>query len=155
MQDNITIDGYSLYDTWGITPIGDIFYDPIMQYPDAKDKTVSSYKDEDGIHVVSQVINIKSKDIVLNFGANNYSGYLSFMNYLVNHPNFKFISFEVQKVMELEYLSKSDFHYYPNTGEASFAIKVREANFKNRSPIYLLTENNVNIMTESGISIIL
>lgn len=155
MQDNIRIDGQLIYETWGITPLSEKFYASLMQYPDAKDKVVSSYLDEDGIHVLSQPTYIKSKEMTLDFGAKDYASYLSFMNYLVAHPNFVLLSYKIDRQISLEYISKSDFHYYPNTKDASFAIKVREANFKNRTNIYLLTENSDKIMIENGKYIII
>ncbi len=152
-MDIIYIDGQDILTTWGLTPLYEKFYSSIMQFPDIKDRIFSDYEDEDGIKVYKSAGKVKSKEIPLSFGVDTYDHYLQFCNYMLNNPTFELSCFEVDKGIEYEYIAHTEFNYY-KTG-SSFGIKLREANFKNRTNIYLVTENNDYICTEDNNRIIL
>lgn len=148
MIDTVYIDGLEIRKTWGLTPLYEKFYSSIMQFPDVKEKVTNDFEDEDGIEVASTDSYLKSREPVLSLGVDTYENYLSFMQYMVEHKTFELYSLLVDKKITYEYLSHSEFNFYV-TG-STFAIKLREANFKNRTNIYLLTESGDYLCTENG-----
>ena len=148
-MDTVYIDGQNIQTTWGLHPLIDKFYEDLMKYPDIKKRVTSDYDDQDGTNVYYSAGKLKEKEITLTFGVDTYDHYLAFLDYMVAHPLFELTDLNpIDKGIFLEYLSSGDFHYY-YTGSV-FAVKLREANFKNRSNIYLVTENNDYICTENG-----
>jgi len=152
-MDILYIDGLDAKTTWGITPLCDKFYSSIMKYPDAKERVISDYNDEDGINVFLSEGKIKSSETTLSFLVDTYQGYLDFCDYMMSHPVFELTTFSVDKGILYEYMSHTEFNY--RRSYFTFGIKLREANFKNRKYIYLVTENNDYICTETGDKIIL
>jgi len=148
MTDNVYIDGQDIKSTWGLVPLYTKFYSSIMKYPDTKDKISVDFDDKDGIDVVVGKPKLKSLEVVISFGVDTYTHYLSFCRYMISKPTFELYSFLFGKKINYEYISHSEFNFYV-TG-STFAIKLREANFKNRTNIYLLTESGDYLCTENG-----
>ncbi len=151
----LLIDGQNIFDTWTLKPMYEKFYSDMMKFPDIKSRPQSDYEDEDGLNVLYTTGRLKDKEVTVSFFVDSYDYYLLFMNYLLANPVFYLSSLIIDKIIPLEYLSHSDFHYYPNTGDCTFGIKVREANFKNRADIYLLTDNGNKVITDNDVYIIL
>jgi hypothetical protein len=152
MIDKVYIDGQEIQSTWGLVPLYSKFYSTIMKYPDAKDKISVDFEDEDGIEEVHGAPFLKSVEPTISFGVDTYANYLAFCRYMVAHPTFELFSFLVGKKINYEYISHSEFSFYV-TG-STFAVKLREANFLNRTNIYLLDENGNNICDENSNRII-
>lgn len=148
MIDTVYIDGLEIRKTWGLTPLYEKFYSSVMQFPDVKEKVTNDFEDEDGIEVASTKSYLKSREPVLSLGVDTYEHYLNFMQYLIDHNTFELYSLLINKKITYEYLSHSEFNFYI-TG-STFAIKLREANFLNRTNIYLLTESGDYLCTEDG-----
>ena len=152
-MDAVYIDGLEIKKTWGMVPLYDEFYSTLMQFPDIKERISSDYEDEDGVNVNYSAGKLKSKESQVSFGVDTYQHYIDFCNYMLAHPLFVLSSFVIDSGISLEYISHSKFSYYA-TG-CTFGVKLREANYKKRSNIYLITENNDYICTEDGNKIIL
>jgi len=148
MIDNVYIDGKDIKKTWGLVPLYSKFYSSIMKFPDAKEKISVDFEDSDGIKEVSGKPKLKSIENVISFGVDTYSNYLAFCRYMISNPTFELYSLLVDKKITYEYLSHSEFNFYI-TG-STFAIKLREENFLNRTNIYLLTESGDYLCTEDG-----
>ena len=152
-NDIIYIDGQNILTTWGLTPLSGKFYSEIMKHPDAKDRVTEDFTDEDGIRVLLTPTKLKAGEVTLSFDVDTYENYLAFCDYMDSHPTFVLSSFRVDKGIEYEFISHTEFNWYPEC--CTFGVKLREANFKNRGNIYLVTENNDYLCTDDGSKIIL
>ena len=152
-MDVLYIDGEDAKKKWGIVPLCDKFYSAIKKFPDMKERTVSDFTDEDGVEVYPSAGKLKEMETTISLIVDSYEQYLAFCYYMVEHPIFELSTFSVDKGIKYEYMAHTEFNdrrtYY------TFGIKLREANFKERENIYLVTEYNDYICTETGDRIIL
>lgn len=151
-MENIYIDTYDLFDTWHITPL-DEFFTEMMAFPDIKKRVEMDLAKQDGLDVLLTAGKLDKIEQTLKFGVDTYDNYLAFMDYITSVNSFGITCLTIDSSITVDYLSTTDFEEFKEG--ITFAIKVREANFKNRTPIYLLTEARWKIMTESGIFIII
>jgi len=136
----ITIDGRDIHKQWTLEPLYQKYYGQLMQYPDAKKKIYNNWPDEDGVDVIDTETKLQEKNITLKFICDNYSKYLSFMNYIFDNPTFDLYDSVLNQKFTLEYISSSEFHRY--TDHNVFGIKLRQAN-RIDTTTTLLTCNSV------------
>ena len=126
----ITIDGKNIKTKWGLDPVMDGYLSELMKFPDAKDRISNDWSDQDGLDVLLSATKLKAREITINFFCDTYANYVSFMKYLVAHPNVTLIDDTTTESYILEYMACSSFNRHREYN--TFAIKFREANPKAR-----------------------
>ena len=129
-MENIYIDTYELFNTWHITPKDDFFAE-LMSFPSIKKRTEMDLSKKDGLEVLLTSGKIDKIEQTLKFGIDTYDNYLEFMDYITSVNNFTINCPTVGSSVIVDYISTTDFNHYREG--ISFTIKVREANFKNRT----------------------
>jgi len=145
----ISIDGQDISTTWGLEPLYDGVYSPLMKFPDAKEYISNDFLGEDGIDLLIEPIKYKSSEITLQFVVDTYTHYKAFIAYMIANPVVHLTTDLYAIDISLEYMSCSSYN------KETFAIKVREANYNNRDWMYIITELGLRLITEDGNQLIM
>ena len=129
-MEKIYIDTYELFDTWHITPIDD-FFTEMMAFPDIKKRVEMDLAKQDGLDVILTAGKLDKIEQTIKLGVDTYDNYLAFMDYITSVNNFKISCVTVGSSVIVDYIATTDFEEFIEG--ITFAIKIREANFKNRT----------------------
>lgn len=147
----IAIDGKNILTEWTLEPVRDAFYNPLMRFPDLKDRITNDRPDRNGIDVLLSTPRYKEKEMSLSFFCDTYAAYKAFIAYLKAHQNVYLYDSYTDNTYTLEYLDCSSLSYYRNY--SIFAIKVRENNPTSRSIACLGTSTGAYVITSTGLKI--
>lgn len=149
----IGIDGYNIKTTWTLEPVYEGLYNQLMKYPDLKERDTVDWTDRNGIQVLLSDARFRERELTLSFFCDTYAMYKAFIAYLKAHQNVILFDSHTDRTYTVEYMSCSSFQYCRNFN--IFAIKVRECNPTVRMEFFLLTEAGLDLLTESGIGILI
>lgn len=149
----ISIDGQNIKTTWTLTPVFDGLYKQLMKFPALKPRDTQDWCDKDGLDVNMTDPVYAHREMTFNFFCDTYAVYKSFIAYLKAHQNVLLFDSYTDRTYTLEYLDCSEFNYHRNY--SIFAIRVRECDTTTRVDSYLLQENGFELLTESGIGILI
>ena len=148
----ISIDGQNIKTTWTLTPVFDGLYKQLMKFPALKPRDTQDWCDKDGIQVLLSTPVYAHREMTFTFFCDTYAMYKSFIAYMKAHQNVLLFDSYTDRTYTLEYLDCSEFNYHRNY--SIFAIRVRECNPTVRGYLSLISMDERNIISQTGLRII-